>query len=1050
MVNYNTNSSPIDQGETESLAFALNAAGIGIWDFRLGNEPSVVWDERCKAFFGISKDNHLSYEDALKHIHPDDQQVVDDAVKQALDPAAGGGYDVRCRSIGAEDGILRHLWFTGKAFFDEDGNAQRFSGIVMDVSSEVRALEDQQKLQYLVNNSPDFMGISNHLGEIEYLNPKAYDLVGIDLDTDLKTIRSQDFYYPEEYARIQEVYKTVKENSSWAGNVTVRHFKTGEPIPCYGTYETVLNSKTGLPIGRSATLKDLREELRSQKALADSEFMFRNVTQNAPIGLWMSDAEGGLIYLNETLTNWTGMPYESLLGHGWGNAVVEEDRQRSGEIFLNAVNTRTHYDVEFRITKGDGSICWCRAAGDPYYNEDGSFGGYAGFCMDIHQLVEMSAQIRESEEQIRNIVEQAPVAISMIKGKDMIVESVNETILKLWGKDQSIVGKTIFEALPEIDGQGFFELLENVYTTGTPYYGYDSLAVLNYEGQLQDAYFDFVYKPIRDAQDQISGILIVATDVTRQVLAKQAVEQSEMKFRSLIEEAPVPTSVFVGKEMIIDIVNKPMLEVWGKDESVIGKPLAEGVPELVGQPFLEILDEIYATGIPYSADEARAELEVNGKLKTFYFNFTYKPLFDKGGKVYAIIDMAVDITQQVLNKQKITEAESQLRSAIENARLGTWEVHLDTNRFVASDRLKGWYGFLPEEEMTFEDVMAGVQETEMLVSAVTQASTGHRDGRLDIEYTIVNRRNMEQYVVESQGQIFFDADQKPLLIIGSTRDITLQKQYALELERLVQKRTEELQATNEEIAATNEELADANENLFRSNEELAQYAYVASHDLQEPLRKIRMFADILGKHELSDTTRPLVEKINKSSERMTLLIRDLLEFSSLSRSENILKPVDLNQVVKDVTTDFELVISEKSASIHLDELPVINAVSLQMNQLFYNLFSNALKFTGSKRSAEIKISSRVLSPEEVKQYIPKPVQRKTYHHIVFSDNGIGFDPEYAEQIFEVFKRLHGKDIYPGSGIGLALCRRIVLNHGGYLYAESVPGEGTVFNLILLE
>lgn len=1050
MINDFNNIDPLEKAGTDSLNFAFEAAGIGVWDLRLGDDPYVVWDERCKALFGISKDNNLPYAEALNHIHPDDKALVDEAVQQALDPSSGGQYNVRCRTIGAEDGILRHLWFTGKAFFDAAGTAQRFSGIVMDVTKEAHALENQQKLQYLVDNSPDFMGISNHEGAIEFLNPKAYELLGIDPDIDLSTIHSEDFYYPEEYARIQSVYRQVRENNNWAGNVTIRHFKTGEEIPCYGSYETVLDKKTGLSIGRSATLKDLREERKSQKALADSESMFRNVTQGAPTGLWMSDTEGGLTYLNETLVSWTGMPYEELLGNGWANAIVEEDRQHSGQVFLDAVHTRTHYDVEFRMRKGDGSVCWCRASGDPFYNEDGSFGGYAGFCMDIHQLVEMTRQLRKSEMQVKDIIEQAPVAIAMLRGREMMIESANENILMLWGKDQSIVGKKIIKALPELEGQGFVELLEQVYDTGVPHYGYDTKASIEHSGSLDDCYFNFVYKPITDADEQIVGVLIVATEVTRQVLAKNAVAESEAKFRSLIEEAPVATTVFKGRDLIIDVVNEPMLKFWGKDESVIGKPLAEGVPELVGQPFLEILDEIFVTGIPYSSEEAPADLEVDGKLSTYYFNFTYKPLFDSEGKVYAIIDMAIDVTEQVLNKRKIVEAESQLRSAIENARLGTWEVRLDTGKFVASDRLKEWYGFLPDEEMTFQDVMSGVQDNEKLIAAVRNAQTGDSDGRIDVEYKVVNKRTGETYMMESQGQIFFNQEQKPHLMIGSTRDITMQKQNEMDLEMMVQERTEELQATNEEIAATNEELADANENLFRSNEELAQYAYVASHDLQEPLRKIRMFADILGKKELTEESLSLVGKINKSSERMTLLIKDLLEFSSLSRSENILKPVDLNQVASDVTTDFELVISEKNATIHIADLPTVNAVSLQMNQVFYNILSNALKFTDPERTAAISISSRVMSPEEVKEFIQKPAPRKKYHEIIFSDNGIGFEQAYAEQIFEVFKRLHGKDIYPGSGIGLALCRRIALNHGGYLYAESVPGEGTQFHLILAE
>ncbi len=255
--------------------------------------------------------------------------------------------------------------------------------------------------------------------------------------------------------------------------------------------------------------------------------------------------------------------------------------------------------------------------------------------------------------------------------------------------------------------------------------------------------------------------------------------------------------------------------------------------------------------------------------------------------------------------------------------------------------------------------------------------------------------------------------------------------------------------SNEELQTMNEELADANERLLHSNEELAQYAYVASHDLQEPLRKIRMFSGILREQEdLSEKNTQLVAKISQSSERMSLLIQDLLEFSRLLNSEALLRPVDLGEVCRMLFNDFELTIAEKGAVVRIGKLPVIEAVPLHMNQLFYNLLSNALKFSKPGVAPFVEIDARVISREVAREYISNPDRQVIYYHLTFSDNGIGFDQQYAEQIFEVFKRLHGREAYPGSGIGLALCRRIIANQQGHVFATSVPGEGTTFHLIL--
>lgn len=235
---------------------------------------------------------------------------------------------------------------------------------------------------------------------------------------------------------------------------------------------------------------------------------------------------------------------------------------------------------------------------------------------------------------------------------------------------------------------------------------------------------------------------------------------------------------------------------------------------------------------------------------------------------------------------------------------------------------------------------------------------------------------------------------------------------------------------------------------MHSNEELAQFAYVASHDLQEPLRKIRYFVGMIKDGSSSLSQETIIEKVGNSAARMSQLISDLLTFSRLIKSENNLQPVDIGIVVQNIWVDFELAVEEKKAVLNIKDLPVVQAVGLQMNQLFYNLVSNSLKFTNQDIAPEISLSSSLVTHDYVSGFTKSSLLPLNYHHIIFKDNGIGFEKDYANQIFEIFKRLHGQNIYPGSGIGLALCRRIVLNHQGVLYAESEPGKGSTFHIFL--
>lgn len=786
-----------------------------------------------------------------------------------------------------------------------------------------------------------------------------------------------------------------------------------------------------------------------RKTLAQRDSIFVAILDSSPTGLWLSDEDGSLIFLNRTLVEWTGMEMKDLLGTGWANAIIEEDRDKSAAAFAHAVATRSHYDVTFRIRKGDGNIIWCRAAGDPYYHHNGEYAGFVGYCMDLNELISGREAVKQSESRFRSIVEQAPMAIGLLKGREMIIEICNDRILEVWGKNRKIIGSELLDALPEIREQGFMELLQHVYDSGEPYYGYSVLAMLERKGILEASYFDFVYTPIRDVFNNITGVMVLATDVTRQVMAKKSIEESEAKFRGLIEEAPFATAVYRGRELIIDMANDAMIQLWGKSKSVIGIPLDIALPELEGQPFFDLLQNVLSTGVPYHAQEQRADLIVNGVLSSFYFNFTYKPLKNIQGEVYAILNMAVDITEQFLARKKVEEAELALRGAVELADLGTWSFDVKSNNFFLSERLAEWMGYEREMNATQAFDSVAEEDKERIIKGIGLALSAESGGLFDDEYQVLNRITGEKRILHAQGKTIFNEEGEALKITGTAQDVTRQREIQGSLEAEVYQRTEELAAAIEELQATNEELAESNIQLSRSNEELAQYAYVASHDLQEPLRKIRLFSDMLkNKTRSPEDQRIVIEKINNSAERMSTLIQSLLEFSRLLKSDNLMQQVDIQSTLDKVITDFELAISEKNAIVRVGKLPVIEAIGLQMNQLFYNLFSNALKFTVAHRIPEISINAEITGRKEAEELTGNELFHENFHHFRFMDNGIGIEPEYRDQIFEVFRKLHARDVYQGSGIGLSICRRIITNHNGIIFVESVPGQFTCFHILL--
>ncbi|HET7002181.1 MAG TPA: ATP-binding protein, partial [Puia sp.] len=321
---------------------------------------------------------------------------------------------------------------------------------------------------------------------------------------------------------------------------------------------------------------------------------------------------------------------------------------------------------------------------------------------------------------------------------------------------------------------------------------------------------------------------------------------------------------------------------------------------------------------------------------------------------------------------------------------------------------KSIFDGLPEvRAQGVEELLSTVYRTGNSVSIQEYPIQLPRNGKLEQEYVSF----LYEAESDTQGQITG--------VIAVAVLVTEQVLARQEIEKIVSARTREL--------------AEANRHLERSNADLRQFAHVASHDLQEPVRKISSYASLLETAIESDISSKYLNKIITAADRMKILIRDVLVYSQVSNQDSLFERVDLEKVIVDLQNEFELLIDQKQATFNFHKLPTIRANRLQMVQLFGNLISNALKY----------------SRPEIPVVINIQVEKKdSEYHIQFSDNGIGFDQRYAGQIFQIFQRLHRKTEYTGTGIGLAICKKIVENHGGHIYATGVVGKGSDFHIIL--
>jgi PAS domain S-box-containing protein len=677
------------------------------------------------------------------------------------------------------------------------------------------------------------------------------------------------------------------------------------------------------------------------------------------------------------------------------------------------------------------STCYYNLVYTPFTDSNGNIEGVMAFGHDVTEQVAAREKEKENDLRFRNIVEQSTGPILILKGEELVLDVANSALFKLWNIGKESLGKPFLDILPEMKDQGFHDLLLDVYHNGVTHHGNETQVYFKRSnGEIDNHYFNFIYQPFHDIDDNIIGVLIMATDVTEQVLAKQKLTQSEINFRNMILQAPVAICVLKDRDYVVEIANKHMYELWGKpEEDILGKPIFQGLPEAKGQGLEKLLDTVYSTGRQFLANERPVQLPRNGKIETTYLNFVYEPLHAGDGSINGVIAVANEVTEQVLARKKVEYAEESARLAIESADLGTYEVNLETDELTTSHRFNTIWGI--ENPTTDRSIFASLIHPDDLPARAEAHKKSLETGSLQYEARIIN--GTERWI-KINGKVLYDINGKPQRLLGVIQDISEQKLFSQELTNKVEERTKEL--------------IDTNQRLERSNEELEQFAYVASHDLQEPLRKIHFFSNLaLEQTDVSGNARKYIEKVNASSSRMAGLIRSLLEYSRLSQRSIQFEETDLNATLKNVLVDFELLISQKQAVIQSDELPVINGITLQMNQLIFNLIGNALKFSKRNVIPVIKITSGIL-PEERKKEFPQLNPETFYHEIIISDNGIGFNQEYADKIFTIFQRLNEFSKHGGYGIGLALCRKIVDNHGGIIYAEGNPGQGAKFGLIL--
>jgi PAS domain S-box-containing protein len=557
-----------------------------------------------------------------------------------------------------------------------------------------------------------------------------------------------------------------------------------------------------------------------------------------------------------------------------------------------------------------------------------------------------------------------------------------------------------------------------------------------YECRLNDKQGDWRYFRTRgtvlrrNEHGQAGSLLFIAEDITEQFKSSEEIRQ--LKQLQLETENLLGFGVFT-----YDLTTKDVS--W-----------SDGIYQILeyekerDAPILSF--DVYLAHVPISERETvRNVIEKSIEAKSV-FTVTYPVITHKNnrkvistrgklvmapdGTVEKVVGSMLDISQEVARQEELETYKQNMIEKEQFLDFGSWEEIIDGGIINWSDGMYRLFDYDPKEYAGRLPINQGlymlhVQHEDWIRTNSLRADAIKHKNEFSYEFNITTREGVNKRI-QTFARVIRNEDNEPVKIIGTSRDITQLRSFERNLESIVN-------------------------DLNRSNKDLEEFAYIASHDLQEPLRKLSTFSErLVTRHssEMGPEGRKYAERILAATENMRILIENLLEFSRTARSSIPFELVDVTTVLEQVISDHEIIIEKTGALIQFDKLPVIEAISSQIQQLFSNLIGNALKFRKEDVLPRIDITVSTLTAAEKEEL--KFADGVNYYRIEVRDNCIGFEQEYASKIFQIFQRLHGKVEYPGSGVGLAICKKIAENHRGIIFANSKPGEGSVFTIILPE
>lgn len=979
---------------------------------------------------------------SFKDVVPElDNQLVFEQISEVL--TSGKSFHTQNTPLDLTvDGVLGTYYFNYSLtpIYDVHGNVYGVMNTGVDLTdlnlAKKKIEESEQNLRSMVSQSP--IGICVLDAETlisEIVNDSFIEVAG------KKHEEIAGKHYWEAFAEVRSDYeiplqKVISEGEPfYANEVQMPLIRHGKKETIYVTFVYApLKNTEGKVTKIAIWVLDNTPQVNARLKIEEADKRFRNTVKQAPVGITILRGPNHVVEMaNETYLKLVGKEESTFVDKPLFDSLPEV-KGTVGELLDTVYSTGIPYhgnEVPVPINRlGTPEIFYFDFLYHPLKEQNGEISGIIVTVTEVTEKVEARKKTELNEERLNIIVDASELGTweLYVKTKDLQYSNrYLEIVTGYKGNEYLTHAQLLSHVHPDdlhIRERAFKEAI--------------ALGNIHYEARViwEDQSLHWVEakgKVFYDAENNPERLLGTVRDITDEKNHQQELEASEKRFRKLVMESPVPKAILKGDNMVIEMVNGAMLKnIWRKNESdVQGKIILDVFPELKKQKYARLLNEVYTTGNVHSESESLFYLNDGNGERKMYIDFEYAPQRELDDTISGIKMTLIDVTEKVEARKKIEESEKKFRSLTESIPQLIWETDEKGNALFTSGKWLEYTGVIPAGEAEWK-AMIHPDDFEQNTKTWSHSLATGEVYKTDVR---VLRKDGTYRWHSVIGEPVLNKDNKIIKWVGAFTDIQTEKAFTQELEKQVTARTKELEQKNLE--------------LEQMNKELQSFAYISSHDLQEPLRKIQTFATQIIEKEsenLSDSGKDKFQRIQNAAQRMQTLINDLLSYSRTNIQERKFEKVNLSKIIDEVKEDLKEELEQKGAIIEIKNTCEASIIPFQFRQLLYNLASNSIKFANPDIPTVIKINCEFNKGANINN--DTLAEETTYCHISISDNGIGFEPQYSKKIFEVFQRLHGKLEYTGTGIGLAIVKKIVDNHNGTITATGEKNKGATFDIYI--